>query len=203
VQNPFNRTADRGLSNHDVRHNLTVNYTYDFPLGPGRTFGKGLTGWAGKLASGWQMDGIVAVSSGNPFTVGITGNYSRSLAGADRPNLHAGSRSEDIVRGGPDRYFDPAAFELQAPGFFGNVGRNTLIGPGLANVDASLVKNTAITEKTTFQFRAEFFNLMNHPNFATPQRNALSPAGIIPTAGKITRTVTTSRQIQFGAKLMF
>ena len=98
---------------------------------------------------------------------------------------------------------DAAAFELQPAGFFGNVGRNTLIGPGLATVDASLVKDTAITEKTSFQFRTEFFDLLNHPNFATPLRNVLSPAGIIPTAGKITRTVTTSRQIQFGAKVTF
>jgi len=203
VQNPFNRSADRGLSNHDVRHNLTFNYTYDLPFGRDRAFGSGLTGFGRRLASGWQMNGIVTVSSGNPFTVNVTGNYSRSLAGADRPNLRPGMRAEDIVRGGPDKYFDPAAFELQPAGFFGNVGRNTLIGPGLATVDASLVKDTAITEKTSLQFRAEFFNLLNHPNFATPLRNVLSPAGIIPTAGKITRTVTTSRQIQFGAKLTF
>jgi len=203
VQNPFDRKADRGLSNHDIRNNLTINYTYDLPFGPMRALGSDWTGAAAKLLGGWQINGIVTVQSGNPFTVNVTGNHSRSLVGSDRPNLRPGVNAKDIVLGGPDRYFDPTAFELPPPGFFGNVGRNTVIGPGLATFDGSLVKDTSIGEKTNVQFRAEFFNLFNHPNFAPPQRNVLSPAGLIPTAGKITQTTTTSRQIQFGLKIIF
>lgn len=201
-QNPFDRKADRGLSNHDIRHNLTLNYTYDLPFGPGRAIGANLAGLAGGLVGGWQVNGIVTVTSGNPFNVTVAGNHSRSQVGNDRPNLRPGA-SNNPVLGGPDRYFDPSAFELQPAGFFGNLARNTVIGPGLATFDFSLVKNNNISERFNLQFRAEFFNLFNRPNFATPLRVALSARGVIPTAGKITETVTTSRQIQFGLKLIF
>jgi hypothetical protein len=112
-------------------------------------------------------------------------------------------------------YFNPNAFTPPAAGYLGNAGRDSLTGPGIAELDTSLLKETAITERFKVQFRAEFFNVLNHANFATP--NAIvyttgptattagqSTAGVVsPTAGAISATSTTSRQIQFGLKILF
>jgi hypothetical protein len=92
---------------------------------------------------------------------------------------------------------------LPAAGTFGNLGRGTLRGPGLANVDLSLLKNTAISERLGLQFRAEFFNALNHTNLAAPNPIVFSGTGFSPSAGLITTTTTTSRQIQFGLKLIY
>jgi len=83
------------------------------------------------------------------------------------------------------------------------LGRDTLIGPGLATWDLSFMKDTRIQEKLNLQFRAEFFNFLNHPNFNTPNLVTFTPSGVSPTAGLITSTSTTSRQIQFGLKLLW
>ncbi|MGB2888345.1 MAG: hypothetical protein WBC04_11660 [Candidatus Acidiferrales bacterium] len=94
---------------------------------------------------------------------------------------------------------------MPANGTYGNVGRDTLIGPGLAELDASLLKNTVLTERLKLQFRAEFFNILNSVNFNTPNTIVFASAtsGASPTAGVITGTSTTSRQIQFALKLLW
>jgi len=94
---------------------------------------------------------------------------------------------------------------LPATGTYGNVGRNTLTGPGIATLDASILKTTAMSERIHLQFRAEFFNIVNHANFGTPNTVVFSAAATppAPTAGVITSTSTTSRQIQFGLKLLW
>jgi hypothetical protein len=181
---------------------LVANFNYDLPLG------RNLKGASGTLLQGWQINSIVSVTSGVPFTVENSANLDRDrdrAFGASRPNLLAG-RSNNPVLGGPDRYYDSSAFQLQDPGFYGNLGRNTLFGPGLATWDFALIKNIALrSEERKVQFRAEFFNLLNHANFNLPS-NALfltadgAPSG---SAGRITQTVTTSRQIQFGLKFTF
>lgn len=212
LSDPDDRSRDRGLSSFHTEHNLVLNYTYDLPF-KSRRFGK-----ARNIIEGWQLNGIVTVSSGIPFTPLIGFNRSRNQQSSlspltDRPNLRPG-RSNNPILGGPDRYFDPEAFELQAEGFYGNLGRNTIIGPGLATFDLSLVKNNFVGEQWNLQFRAEFFNLFNRPNFATPGNNrsgvsqgpvVFNDSSGIPvvTAGKIITTVTTSRQIQFSLKLLF
>ena len=131
---------------------------------------------------------------------------SRAISGGDFPAA-AGScpgRSNNPVTGGPDQYFDPSAFLLPAAGFYGNLGRNTLTGPGLANVDVSLNKRFRVTERVSVQFRTEVFNLLNHPNFSIPsQRTVFSSSGRVNSAGRITSTSTPSRQLQFGLKLSF
>jgi hypothetical protein len=103
----------------------------------------------------------------------------------------------------PKQWFDPAAFVLPAPGTYGNLGRGTLSGPGLAAADLSLLKNTHLSERLNLQFRAEFFNLLNRANFGTPNPIVFAGSAVSPTAGLITATATTSRQIQFGLKLIF
>ena len=223
AQIPDNLFNERGLSNFDIRHTVVLNLLYELP------FGKDLHGVAKQLLHGWGVGSIATFAGGVPFTVENSGNRSLNLGSgasfADRPNLVPGAStnpthgvSRGCTYGGisvpagtpvgtPDLYFDPCAFFPQALGTFGNLGRNTLIGPGIAEVDFSLMKNFPIRERVNLQFRAEAFNLANHPNFQAPNLTTLeifSSAGALsPTAGQLTATTTSSRQIQFGLKLVF
>jgi len=193
----YDRTIDRGLSAFHVKHNLTFNWTYDLP------FGRNLKGLGGALVKGWQLNNITAIRSGTPFTVRLGSNRSGNLnttsfSANERPNLKPGASSNPVL-GRPDRYFDGTAFELQPVNTRGTLGRNTLIGPGLVSVDASLGKSFSLGESRSLLFRAEVFNLPNHPNFAVPSNQI----AFTQTAGIITSTVTTSRQVQFGVKFTF
>lgn len=197
-QDPDSRKAERGLSNYDVRHYLVALWNWDLPAIPR------LPKWFG---AGWQWNTISTVSSGNPFSVvvGFDRARARFQAGTSpqRPDLAAGWPSNPIL-GGPDRYYDPNAFALPAAGFYGNLGRNTLIGPGLAMVDMSLNKRFQMGERAALQFRAEMFNSLNHPNFAIPSaRTVFTSTGPVGSAGRITSTLTSSRQLQFGMKVTF
>ena len=110
-----------------------------------------------------------------------------------------------MILGGPNQYFNPAAFIQPLPGTFGSAGRNILQGPGISQTDASLSKKFYVTERTHLQFRAEVFNLLNHTNFNNPNPVVFASAtgGPSPTAGVITATSTTSRQVQLGLKLLW
>jgi len=108
-----------------------------------------------------------------------------------------------VVVGNPDQWFNPNAFILPAAGTYGNLGRGTYTGPGLAALDLSLVKNIDVTERMKLQLRSEFFNILNHTNLGTPNAIVFSRGAISPSAGLISTTATTSRQIQFGLKLIF
>jgi hypothetical protein len=201
----YNRLADRGASIFDIRHNFSFNATYELPVGRGKRFGSNLGGPAEQLLGGWQINSILSFAAGNPVTLLTSFNRSRNRDSRqpDRPDLVAG-RSNNPVLGGPDRYFDPTAFVLPPVGFHGNLGRSTLRGPGLAVLDLGLSKSFQITEDVKAQFRSEFFNLPNRANFTTPANAIFTPAGAIRgNAGRITGTVTTSRQIQFGLKITF
>ena len=157
--------------------------------------------------------GILALQSGYPFTPNLSANRSRSqVAGAqaDRPDLAPGRNNDNIILGGPDRYFDPSAFTIPAAGFLGTAGRNILRGPGFANLDASLTKDAALGflgESGKLEFRAEFFNILNRANFFGPDRVVYAGRADVenplPTVGRITRTVSTARQIQFALKVRF
>jgi len=123
----------------------------------------------------------------------------------ERPDLKPGYSGNPVL-GGPDRYWDIGAFALAAPNTRGSLGRNTLVGPGLVNADVSLVKNIPLRPQQSLQIRIEGFNLLNRPNFAVPSgRIAFTNAAgdVAPNWGRITSTVTTSRQIQVGAKYLF
>ena len=201
----FDRKADRGLSSFSVKHVLVSNWSYELP------FAKSSNGLSAVLVKGWQLNGIVTAQSGTPFEVRLGHNQSGNLNTIDfsiheRPNVVAG-RSNNPVTGDPRRWYDPSAFVLQPAGIIGNLGRNTLIGPKLVNCDFSVFKEFALGETRALHFRAEMFNIFNHPNFGVPNqanRTALLSSGDVnPTAGIILTTVTTSRQIQFGLKFAF
>ncbi|HEY3131348.1 MAG TPA: TonB-dependent receptor [Acidobacteriota bacterium] len=200
----YDRTIDRGLSAFHVKHNLTFNWTYDLP------FAQSLSGFGGLLLKGWQLNNITSIRSGTPFTVRLGFNRSGNLNTTsfsmnERPNLKSGQSNNPIL-GGPDHYFDVNAFELPPVNQRGNLGRDTLIGPGTVAVDAALSKSFKLGEDRALQFRTEIFNLPNRTNFAVPSGRVVftnAAAAIAPTAGRITSTVTTSRQIQFGLKLTF
>jgi hypothetical protein len=179
-----------------------MNATYYLPLG------KGSGGWMRAWLGGWQVNGIVTLASGSPFSTLLGFDRARSLpqsgGGGQRPDLAPG-RSSNPVLGSPDRYFDPLAFLLQEPGFFGNLGRNTIIGPGTAGVDFSLIKELPLSMEQKLQVRVEAFNVMNRANFAVPQeRTVFASGGVrVGSAGRIRQTTTSARQIQLGLKFFF
>lgn len=206
VMDPEDRMRDYGLSSFDVRHRFSFNSSYELPFGSGKALFSGATGLANKLVSGWQLNGILALQDGFPFTPGLGFSRSRNTDtnNPDRPDIAPGRTVSGAYLRKPTAWIDPTVFQLQVLGTYGNAGRNILIGPGLTEVDLSLFKTTRLTERWNLQFRAEAFNLTNRTNFGLPGLIMLTPSGAIaPSAGRITRTATTSRQIQFGMKLTF
>ncbi len=206
VMFPLNPKWDWGLSTTDVRHLAVINGTYELPMGRGKAFLANVTGWRNKLVSGWSLSGIGTIQSGLPFTpqLGYNPTNNGDSRNPIRPSWNP-AFSGKVVTGGPNRYFDPAAFVAPPNGTYGNVGRDVLIGPGITTLDFSALKNTNLSEHFKLQFRAEFFNILNHANFGTPNPVVFTSASATPapTAGVITATSTTSRQIQFGLKLLF
>ncbi|HET8924835.1 MAG TPA: carboxypeptidase regulatory-like domain-containing protein [Candidatus Acidoferrum sp.] len=206
VSNPFNLRADKGLATFDVRNVGVINAIYSLPFGRGKSFANGLQGWTNNLVSGWSVSSIVTAQDGFPFTPLLSYNPSNNgdTRNPVRPFLNP-NFTGPVVLGKPNQWFNPAAF-LSLPtnsGFYGNVGRDTYIGPGLVTWDFSTLKDTAIRERLTLQFRAEIFNLLNRANFNTPNLIVFTPSGLSGTAGAITSTSTFSRQVQFGLKLVW
>jgi hypothetical protein len=206
TSNPFNLHADYGLGGFDVRNVAVISAIYELPFGSRRALGNGLTGWGNALVGGWSVNSIVTLQDGFPFTPQLSYNPSNN---GDTRNPVRPFRNPDftgqVILGNPNQWFNPNAF-LQPPansGFYGDLGRDTLIGPGLATWDFSALKETAIHERLNLQFRAEIFNLLNRANFNTPNLIVFTPSGVSGTAGAITSTSTTSRQIQFGLKLLW
>jgi hypothetical protein len=206
VMFPLNPQLDWGPSASDARQIAVINSSYELPFGSGKRFSAHAHGLSQKLVSGWTLSGVETIQSGLPFTpqLGFNPTNNGDSRNPIRPSWNP-AFSEPVILGGPNRYFNPNAFVLPAPGTYGNTGRDVLYGPGLATLDLSVAKNTAISEKLRVQFRAEFFNIFNRANFGTPNAVVYTSATATrsPTAGVITSTTTTSRQIQFGLKLLW
>lgn len=201
-----NLRLDYGPSTFDVRQILAVSGVYELPFGPGRRFLRHGNGFTKLLAEGWSLDGIVSYNTGFPFTPELSFNPSNNgnTTNPVRPSLNP-EFSGPMITGNPNQYFNPNAFIVPLPGTYGDLGRNAFYGPGLAEVDVALIKNTHIGEGLTLQLRGEAFNIANHPNFNTPTLTVFSAAGAPASgsAGVITSTSTTSRQIQVAAKLIW
>jgi hypothetical protein len=181
-----------------------INATYDLPFGR-HDDGAGST-WTKKLFGDWQLSGIETVQSGLPFTPQLSYNPSNDgdTRNPVRPSLNP-NFTGPVILGTPGLYFNPNAFIQPLVGTYGNAGRNTLTGPNLVETDLSVAKRLTFSERLHLQFRAEFFNILNHTNFNTPNPVVYTAAtgGPSPTAGVITSTATTSRQIQLGLKLLW
>jgi len=214
------RTLDRALSDFDIRHRLAFNYFYSLPFGGGQS--GGIAGILGKILGGWRLGGIASIRSGTPFTPEVNIRVKDYLFSASRPDLRPGGSNnptkgvtEGCGRvqkgrklGGPDLYFDPCALAAPQPGRFGNLGRNTVIAPSVFSMDFSLQREFFLDATKRLQFRAEVFNLPNHTNFGTSQGGSLivfsgESGDRNSTAGRISRTATTSRQIQFALRFSF
>jgi hypothetical protein len=164
------------------------------------------------LAGGWTTSAIFAIQNGFPFSpqLGYNPPGNGDSRNPIRPNVNP-AFTGNLYPHAVSEWFNPNAFSpptvtvgATTYGTYGNAKRDSLVGPGLAELDFSAVKDTHITERLNLQFRAEFFNIPNHTNFLTPNEVTYSSATqLSPTAGVITATSTTSRQIQFGAKLQF
>jgi len=200
-QNSFDLSAERGRSGFDVRHRFSLSYSYDLPFGKGKSLLSN-SGLATTLLTGWQTYGVITLQTGRPFTVALAPEFDNSNTGVsnlgflgnDRPNLTGQARLDNPT---PERWFNTAAFAIPPFGSFGNSGRNILDGPSYKNVNFSLVKNTRVREFTIIQFRTEFFNLFNHPNFGLPDNFVGSPS-----FGRLV-SADSPRRIQFGLKLLF
>jgi hypothetical protein len=207
------RKADRGLSAFDARHNFVISTTYPIPF----HFQQKALNW---IAGGWTVNGIGTFRTGEPIDARVGSNVSANgdRWAPDRPNLNPGFSnnptsgvspgckvgSRVIPAGTPlgtqTLWYDPCAFSRPAPGHYGNVGRNTMTGPGYDEVDASLEKIFKPIERVNVQFRAEVFNLLDHANFYIPGFNVFSGS-----AGVISRLTSYpgGREMQLGLKVLF
>jgi hypothetical protein len=206
VEFPLEPKLDWGPAATDVRQAASVNGSYELPFGPQKQFLKNASTPVNFVAEGWTVSAIANTQAGFPFSpqLGYNPTGNGDTRNPVRPNWNP-AFSGNLYPRTASQYFNPQAFLTPATGTYGNVSRDALTGPGLLGLDFSAAKSARLTERLGLQFRAEFFNVLNHANFSTPNEVVYSSAssGISPTAGVVTATSTTSRQIQFGAKLQF
>ena len=199
---------DRGLSAYHVAHTFSSNFTFELPFGPGRSYGSGTSGVAAALIQGWQINGIISLSSGQALGINGDGSVTCGLCAergaASRPDLIPGKDNSPNT-GDPEAWFGSVTdnFEQQQRGFYGTLGRNTAEAPGLATFDLAINKSFALGERADLQFRTEFFNIFNRANFGAPRLATFSRGRASGSFGRISTTTGTSRQIQFALKIVF
>jgi hypothetical protein len=211
-QNSYCLSCERALSAFDTRHRMVTSVLYDLPVGNGKLVN--ITNpVVNAIVGGWQAGGILTLQSGMPGTLTIGGvdNASTGAGGYDRPNFTGISPYVDNPTA--SRYWNLAAFTEAPQGQFGNVGRNSIEGPGIIGFDAEVHKQFRMPYKEghVLQFRFEAFNALNHPNWSMPTLNILSGAaqpGLPATAahqnfGVVSATSTAMRQVQLGLKYSF
>ncbi len=193
--------ANRGLSEFDQEHVFAVSYSWNLWKGTGSA--------VSALFGGWELHGLVQAFSGTPFAPNVGFDRARLRPGfgdsGQRPDLVAGRSVEDITLGDPSRYFDANAFDLPEAGYLGNLGRGILRSPAAFFMDLAVHRTLLKSEMQRFEFRAEVFNITNHPNFQVPSARALfkGSGGRIGSAGRINSTMTPSRQVQLSLRLEF
>ena len=203
---------NKGPSDFDTRHSWVMSLTWELP------FARNTPGVSGAVLAGWRLAGIWTMRSGQPLTVFVNANRSRSQwnpsrgpgIGLDRPSYAPGFGPDNAINGTPEQWFNPAAFVLQPAGTFGNTGRGDLTGPNLRTLDLSLSKNipwARLGPGGRVEIRVEAFNVLNRTNFGVPELRAfagrLDDEAPLATFGRISNTVTSSRQIQLGARITF
>jgi hypothetical protein len=188
---------ERGLADFDARQRLAFSYSNELPVGRGKRFGSSMNRAADAVLGAWQLVGIDMFQTGFPLTVEANYNASNS-DGDSRPDL-VPSVPIKPANQGPNQWFNPAHFSEPVAGAFGNAGRDIPKGPGMAEVDFSLLKNFRLSERYHLEFRSEFFNIVNHPNF---EGNGIQNNFDLAGAGALT-LANPPRQIQFALKLYF
>ena len=195
-QNSFCLDCEWGLSVFDVRHRFVSSVLYELPFGEGKPFLQ--TGPGATIFGGWQVSTIISVSSGFPRTAYVGTDRSNTAGGQDRPNV---TGADPVLPGDQRtlaRWFNTDAYALQQLGTFGDAGRNTFFGPGITNVDASIIRNFRMFGRKTIQFRLEAFNVLNQPIWADPNTTLTNPL-----YGSITATRKPMRELQLGLKFVF
>lgn len=201
--------AERGNSDFDLRHAAVINFNYELPFGPGHSIGGGTSPAMGKIIGGWQVNGIVRMQTGQPFSLTAGVDVNGDGDASDRASLLTGNLS-DILNPGGGSNGQTRYLRLEGRNQLGvsptpdvlasTLSRNLLFGPGIVTADLSLFKNTRFGpgERINTQFRFESFNIFNHTNFANPVTSVPSPV-----FGVIQGTTTPGRQIQLGLKVIF
>lgn len=193
-QDVLNLRNDRGNAPFDIRLNSITSFNYELPaFAAGRSMSR--------ILGGWQTNGILRLAGGLPLTPNIAANTLNG-SGAQRPNVVQGCNWK-LDNPTPLRWFDTSCFVAPAQFTFGNAGRDIITGPGTHQLDASLFKNIAFTERIRMQLRGEFFNVTNTPQFNNPNVSIGAGAGVISSAGAPPSFQRTSRQIQLALKLRF
>jgi hypothetical protein len=190
-----NTAWERSLAEFDVPHNLAFSWGYELPVGRGKRWLAGARGFTDALLGGWQMQGILGIRSGRPFTPTISADRANIGIGGQRPNRLASGKLESPT---VDRWFDVSAFAMPAQFTYGNSGANILREDRFKGLDFSVFKQFRVTEGSLLQFRAEVFNLTNTPSFGPPNAAIDTVA-----AGRVTSTLSQPRQIQFALKYNF
>jgi hypothetical protein len=187
VQDSTNIFSSVGSSDYDARHRFVFNAIYDLPFKSNRIVG------------GWSIAPIVSLQSGNPFNIVVASPAITGVGNTVRPNLTA----TPVIKGDPlsNWFVDPTVF-VAPTNAFGTVGRNSFVGPGFDDVDLALIKNTKVTERMNVQFRADAFDLFNHPNYGQPS-GTVGSVGTISSTRFPTGDSGSSRQLQLALKLQF
>ena len=197
-----NPAQEYGNSDFDIRHRFVFSYLYELPIGHGKRALGDASGVLNQIVGGWQVGGITSVSTGNWFTI-LDANGVANSDGQQRPDLIGNPRAAPCV---PNTFFNTCAFADPASGSFGDVSRNSVQGPGYQIWDFSLFKNFSISERAKLEFRAEFFNVFNHPNLqfakSGPQNSINTTTFGTPEFGFLT-AARDPRQIQLALKLSF
>jgi hypothetical protein len=198
ITNPYDFDAEKGNCSYDLRHNIAGNVVYSLPF-------KG-----NRFKEGWQVTAIQAWHTGVPFSLG-EGDQANLGNNFDNPRPNVVANCDVYANQSVQQWFNPACFAASTYGTVGNMGRNVLVGPGYVSTDFGVLKSTRIGERVSLQFRAELFNIFNHPNFSFPNTTAFNAGSVFSnyqatpnaTAGQITSIVGTARQTQFSLKLLF
>ncbi len=200
-QDSRNPGLEYGRSSFDVRHRFSTSFAWEMPFGEGQRW-LGNNGTLSTILSDWELQGIVTLQSGRPFTVALLPEFDNSNTGRSTLGFGANDRPDLVgnavlANPSPERWFDTTAFAVPNFGSFGDAGRNILTGPDFQNVNLALSKEVSLNEDVTLELRAETFNLFNRTNFNLPDAFVGSP-----TFGQIV-SAQSPRRCQFGVKLIF